>query len=211
MAKVFLVDLENVGWRVLSELETYKLTTKDEIYIFYSSKVSKCPSAILKSISLCKANIQKMIVKNGTKNALDFQLVCFLGGKIKDSKHEFFIVSKDRDYSVLESFVSPVKLKLVNSFTFLERNNALIEKSKKSNKLKLLNKKEIKEVESEIFNKVISNHILEYSDYKSIAGSIFKQLVKSEDLEDFKERVINISNKRLYRDEIIFICSDYFV
>ncbi|MEL7564967.1 MAG: PIN domain-containing protein [Dehalobacterium sp.] len=74
----------------------------------------------LKNIFQIPAKIETVPVKTGTKNALDFQLACFLGRKAKGSSNEFFIVSKDKGFSVLESFLSPVKVNLIDPFTEAE-------------------------------------------------------------------------------------------
>lgn len=204
MAKIFLVDLENVNWNGLLGLNKCNLSQFDEIYIFHNNITPKCPLNIINEIVSTKAKIKTIEVETGPRNALDFQLACFLGNKAKDSKeNEFFIISKDKSYSVLKSFLSPIKFRLIKSFRE-------VNKKETKNKFTNLNTKELEKIKLKILENISSNNVLKSNNYKSLAGSIFSQLTKSDDLEDFKNRIPRISRKKTYREEIVKICSGFF-
>lgn len=225
MAKIFLVDLENIGWNGLLGLHEFNLTGKDKIYIFYSINTPNCPPTVLDSITRTKAKVETILVEASCKNALDFQLACFLGTKIKGSKNEFFIVSKDKGYSVLKSFTLPTKVRLISSFSevnddfIVNKLTSITQIAKKKdtkkdevangNKVKNMNKYDIDELKLKVLKKIISNDKLKYTNYEAVAGSIVAQIVRSVDFEDFKRRTAKISNKSSYRKEIIEMCSEY--
>ena len=91
----YLVDYENVSYTGLDGIS--KLTTKDEIIIFYSENASVIN---IDYLTHCKAHITYIKVGCGTPNALDFQLVGYLFFHMK-KKGVYIIVSKDTGYDVL--------------------------------------------------------------------------------------------------------------
>lgn len=100
MKRYFLVDAENVHIYGLSGI---KDLTKDDVVIVFLT--TQCSDKLINIISEYKksldCNILTMEVDCGSKNALDFQLVSYLGlliGERKDDEVEYYIVSKDTGY-----------------------------------------------------------------------------------------------------------------
>jgi len=100
MKRYFLVDAENVHIYGLSGIENL---TKDDVVIVFLT--NQCGNKLMDVINEYKksleCNILTMEVDCGSKNALDFQLVSYLGlliGERKNDDVEYYIVSKDTGY-----------------------------------------------------------------------------------------------------------------
>lgn len=100
MKRYFLVDAENVHVYGLSGIRDL---TKDDVVIVFLT--NQCGDKIMDVISNYKKSLEckilTMEVNCGSKNALDFQLVSYLGlliGEHKDDDIEYYIVSKDTGY-----------------------------------------------------------------------------------------------------------------
>ena len=97
---IFLIDFENVQASCFKGIEALK--EDDEIYVFYSINCKIAVDTLLE-IQNCKCRFYFKKINNGIRNALDFQLVEYLGyliGKNKsrlDDMH-FWIVSKDKGF-----------------------------------------------------------------------------------------------------------------
>lgn len=96
MAKVYLVDSENIGsgWSQLLA----SMTEADRMFVFYTDKSPYISyENLLQVIAYC--NIPVFLKCYEGKNALDFQLVSELGFKLCESpEDEFIIVSDDYGY-----------------------------------------------------------------------------------------------------------------
>jgi predicted nucleic acid-binding protein len=98
MKRYYLVDCENVCYWGLRGIES--LTDEDTVVLFVSSACGNM-ERYLRDIRNLKCTVLKMDVMNGFKNALDFQLVSYLGlliGEHSGEKYEYNIVSKDKGY-----------------------------------------------------------------------------------------------------------------
>lgn len=117
----FFVHFENVNSDGIKDLSGVK--EGDEFIIFYSEKCKSISIEIIEKILRMKVNLKCFKIKNGAKNALDFQLSSYLGFAIgqveKDSN--FFIVSEDRDYDSVLDFWRKQGVKI--SRTVLKKNN----------------------------------------------------------------------------------------
>jgi len=81
------------------------LTEQDEVVIFYSNNADSITFDALHKLMLCKSKLSYYKIKRGGKNALDFQLSCYLGFRInKDPDAEFYIISKDSGYDFIMDF-----------------------------------------------------------------------------------------------------------
>jgi hypothetical protein len=81
------------------------LTENDEVVIFYSNNADSITFDILHKLMFCKSKLSYYKIKRGGKNALDFQLSCYLGFRIrKDPEAEFYIISKDNGYDFIVDF-----------------------------------------------------------------------------------------------------------
>ena len=96
---VFLIDYENESGRVLEGISLLGLTRKDEIVIFYSKSASRITMELHRELENIKAKKSYIRVETGTANALDFQLVTYLGACVhENSEKEYYIISKDSGY-----------------------------------------------------------------------------------------------------------------
>jgi len=100
---VYLIDYENVYIDGLQGIE--KLTEQDSVYIFYTQNRCGLTFGLYQQLISCKAEIHlnevAMSLKNNdpVKNALDIQLMMFLGYVIGQKQHhEIYIISKDKDF-----------------------------------------------------------------------------------------------------------------
>ncbi|MDU6995925.1 MAG: PIN domain-containing protein [Terrisporobacter othiniensis] len=140
MKRYFLVDMENVHFNGL--LGIGSLTENDTIILFLTSQCKKDYGMIDLYKSKYKCNILTMDVECGGKNALDFQLVSYLGLIIGDNKNqgEYYIVSKDKGFKSsinLLSNCSKCRLKLIPFIGALSKH---YKESCMENIIKILNK-----------------------------------------------------------------------
>lgn len=100
---VYLIDFENVRSDGLVGIENLK--KDDDVFIFYSEHAATLTIAMHKRILDCLAKIYYVEAITGTKNALDFQLVSYLGYMIREKPEtNYFIVSKDKGFEVVADF-----------------------------------------------------------------------------------------------------------
>ena len=233
MSKKILVDLENTSWYPFIGIEGLDFKEEDKIYIFCSDNSPNGSIEVIKSISKSKVQVELIYVYGNTKNALDFQLSCFLGQLSKDSKEsDYYIISRDNGYSILCDFLKPIKVELVCSFkeifgikevkkidesNYLETTIKKVHKpdNKRLNCVKNIigNKQEKEKLRQEIIIKIRNNKKLSRwtSNASSVSGMIVSELEKNANLKTFKNSCKKISSKEDYRKEIINICSDYFI
>ena len=94
----YLVDYENVKKDGLNAIN--KLTERDKVCIFYSQNAETMTFGLHRRLNESVAHISFQKVEVGTKNALDFQLVTYLGYIIalKEDKN-YYIVTKDNGFN----------------------------------------------------------------------------------------------------------------
>ena len=100
---VFLIDYENVSASGLDGLETR--TQDDIVYIFYTENADRLTFSAHQRLLACSAQVRYFKADTGTKNALDFQLVTYLGYLIhSDRESRYYIISKDNGFDSVLSF-----------------------------------------------------------------------------------------------------------
>lgn len=100
---MYLVDFENVNGDGLTGIE--QLKAEDCVTIFYSKNAATISFEVHQALNNTKAQIEYMKVESGTKNALDFQLVSFLGYLMAEDKYKkYYIVTKDKGYKAVADF-----------------------------------------------------------------------------------------------------------
>lgn len=107
--RIFLVDYENVNSLGLNGID--KLRKTDKIVLFYSDSASTISFAIHDVIMKKQIKIEKYKLSQADKNALDFQLVTYLGywvAQHQTKEHEIFIISKDKGYMSAINFCADV-------------------------------------------------------------------------------------------------------
>lgn len=100
----YFVDFENVKSDGIKDLKD--VNEGDFIVFFYSEKCKNLSLDVLDSIIKKKLKFQSFKVNVGTKNALDFQLVTYLGSVIGEYRTDaqYHIVSNDKGFVVVADF-----------------------------------------------------------------------------------------------------------
>lgn len=99
----FLIDFENVKSSGLKGIE--HLIENDDVYIFYSEYANTITFDVHHKINKSNANLK--FFKSGIvgKNALDFQLISYLGYLIAQKKYKnYFVITGDRGFESAVSF-----------------------------------------------------------------------------------------------------------
>lgn len=99
----FLIDIENVANSGFEGLEN--LSAEDSLLIFYSEKHSSINLSVHQKLEQSPARKEYLSIKTGGKNALDFQLVTWLGYRLaKVPQESYVIVSKDTGFDAVVDF-----------------------------------------------------------------------------------------------------------
>ena len=133
--KCFFIDYENVkesGLRGIAELDKHVA-----VIIFYSKRAYKIPLDIASVFSESKAKLIHIKVDVGTKNALDFQLVSFLGYVIARHRElgiesKYFMVTNDGGFDCVKHFWSQHGVK-IHRVSQIERDPEIIDDKQSSN------------------------------------------------------------------------------
>ena len=133
--KCFFIDYENVkdeGLRGIAELDKHAA-----VIIFYSDRAFKIPLDIASIFSESKAKLVHIKVVVGTKNALDFQLVSFLGYIIARHKElgidsKYFMVTNDSGFDCVKHFWASRGVK-IHRVSQIERDPEIIDDNQSSN------------------------------------------------------------------------------
>lgn len=100
---IYFIDYENVKSDGLNGIT--KLNKDDKVIIFYSENADKLTFGLHRRINEAVADISYIKVEVGTKNALDFQLVSYLGYLIaQKSDDTFHIISNDAGFNSVVKF-----------------------------------------------------------------------------------------------------------
>lgn len=154
--RIFLIDFENTKSNGITGID---LLDKDDIvYLFYSNNVDSITLEAHMNIVSSKAEFQPIKLDKPGKNALDFQLVTYLGYLI-GTKHEgeYYIVS--RDYGFQHS---------VNFCTKYLSNESVLVKRVESIEAVVAPKKPVKEEVA----------VASISDQESVSNTLPKAIVK---------------------------------
>ena len=101
----FLIDYENESGGMLDGISLLGLKKTDEIVFFYSENTSHLTMNLHKELESMQAKKLYIEAESGKKNALDFQLVSYLGSCIKEfPKKKYYIVSKDGGFNCVCKF-----------------------------------------------------------------------------------------------------------
>ncbi len=126
---IYLIDFENVHSDGLKGIEL--LDKKEKCYIFYSEHAGVLTFNMHKRITESKADIFYIEAQVGMKNALDFQLVSYLGYMIREAPDEdYCVISNDKAFELVGRFWQD---KSVNVFSAVSLEHA--KKSGDYNKL----------------------------------------------------------------------------
>ena len=99
----FLIDYENVSASGLDGLETR--AADDTVYIFYTENADGLTFDAHRRLLETSAQVRYFKVESGTKNALDFQLVSYLGYLVHGAPQvRYYIISKDNGFDSVVNF-----------------------------------------------------------------------------------------------------------
>lgn len=119
---IYFIDFENVNCDGLEGID--KLREEDTVHLFYSASANKITFKLHLLISTCKAKFCYHEVKTGKKNALDFQLVTFLGFLVGKNKNEqYLIVSKDEGFSFVVDFWKEQQVEVTQIINLRQEND----------------------------------------------------------------------------------------
>lgn len=100
---IYLIDFENVHSDGLKGIE--QLSENDVCYVFYSEHAGVLTFNIHKKIIESRAKIYYVEAQVGMKNALDFQLVSYLGYMIREDQEAYYcVISNDRAFALVADF-----------------------------------------------------------------------------------------------------------
>ncbi|MDD5947185.1 MAG: PIN domain-containing protein [Oscillospiraceae bacterium] len=101
--RLFLIDYENVNSAGLQGIG--QLDPQDRIILFYSQAANTLSFEIMDEMLAANIIPERVCIAQSGKNALDFQLVTFLGYLIAKNKADaYYIISKDTGYSAAVTF-----------------------------------------------------------------------------------------------------------
>lgn len=101
--RLFLIDYENVNSAGLQGIG--QLDPQDRIILFYSQAANTLSFEIMDEMLAANIMPERVCIAQSGKNALDFQLVTFLGYLIAKNKADaYYIISKDTGYSAAVTF-----------------------------------------------------------------------------------------------------------
>lgn len=99
----YMIDYENVKTGGLNGIS--RLTEEDRVIIFYSENANRLTFDLHRRLMECKAAIEYREVTVGGHNALDFQLVTYLGYLIAQNRNgQYLIISNDRGFEYVVNF-----------------------------------------------------------------------------------------------------------
>jgi hypothetical protein len=113
--KIFLVDYENTNSNGLKGIS--KLDKSDRVIIFYSSVSSTISFEVLDEILLSGVSLEKIFLKSHSTNALDFQLVTYMGYLIAENNvNDIYVITKDKGFFSAIEFCNKYLKKEINIF-----------------------------------------------------------------------------------------------
>lgn len=100
----YLIDSENIGTKWISYLDE-NIEELDKAFLFYTDASKSISYKELSVLFSFIHQLETIHCQNGTANALDFQLVSYLGYLIRmDTKSTYCILSKDKGYDAVVHF-----------------------------------------------------------------------------------------------------------
>lgn len=119
MKRIYIIDTENVKSEAYDGITA--LSNKDEVVLFVTKNSNNISIETAININNSKCRIRKLIGSSGTPNALDFQIISYLGviTSKKNEKDKIYIVSGDKDFDVairfLKNHFEKANIKLIKS------------------------------------------------------------------------------------------------
>ncbi|MDE7390788.1 MAG: hypothetical protein K2M82_07605 [Lachnospiraceae bacterium] len=128
----YLIDSENIGDSWVDLTDTLKGNSR--IIVFYTDNSMHISCEKVRKLMCCNQKFIKWVeCHNGTKNALDFQLVTELGAMVaKGEADEYAIVSNDSGFDAVVSYWEnmQVNVKRIKEIDCAKQSNSVTEHSK---------------------------------------------------------------------------------
>ena len=104
--RIYLVDFENTASNIFLTVD--KLRDVDELYLFYTAASERVNIELIIALKNSPAKVKLVRCENGSPNALDFQLSCYLGLLIgtRGSSVDYIVVSDDNGYRKIRGLAS---------------------------------------------------------------------------------------------------------
>lgn len=184
---LFLVDYENVSASGLSGLE--KLTEEDVVYIFYTENADRLTFDAHQRLLESRARVRYYKVESGTKNALDFQLVSFLGYMVHEHGQAavYHIISKDSGFDSVCRFWEKQNIKV------LRVSNLDVEKTCRQDQELTAKLRELLE-EKDV--QVVMGMIDKYKTKQGLNNALMKQFDNKKTSEIYRVIKPYIANKK---------------
>lgn len=141
MKRTFFVDLENIGKRLLNNIET--LTREDTVVIFHNALLKENLPTVYKEKLLKYCG--KVIIENITccgKNAMDFQICSYIGYYVARENiagTRFYILSADKGYEDAIKVITKLITRETNTAAISRIDSFLALKEEQTEKEQLLN------------------------------------------------------------------------
>ncbi len=162
----YLIDYENVKGEGLNGINS--LNEKDKVHIFYSENADRLTFGLHKRLNEAKCKIFYQRVEVGSKNALDFQLVSYLGYLLaKDEKEEYAIVTTDNGYNSVVKFWQKKTYKVIILHDLTGKNTKEIQRD--------MLKKVMKYVSDPEDAEVVTEYILKYKTKQGFNNALAKK------------------------------------
>ena len=161
----YLVDFENVKSDGLNGISNLK--DNDRVFLFYSVNADKITFALHKKINESLAHINYFKVEVGQKNALDFQLVTYLGYLINENKNdEYVIVSRDNGFQPVIKWWQKrgIRISLVADLTkqdILQKEKELLQQVRQV-------------IEDDKDSRLVTDYIMKYKTKQGINNALAK-------------------------------------
>ena len=162
----YLVDYENVKGDGLNGINN--LTEKDKVHIFYSENADRLTFGLHKRLNEASCKIYYQRVEVGRKNALDFQLVSYLGYLIaKDEKEEYALVTTDNGYTSVVQFWQKKTHKVIIVSDLTKKNSKEVQGDMLTKVMKYVSDREDAEV--------VAEYILKYKTKQGFNNALAKK------------------------------------
>ena len=162
---VYLVDYENVKGDGLNGINN--LTDMDKVHIFYSENADRLTFGLHKRLNEANCKIYYQKVEVGRKNALDFQLVTYLGYLINENKNdEYVIVSRDNGFQPVIKWWQKrgIRISLVADLTkqdILQKEKELLQQVRQV-------------IEDDKDSRLVTDYIMKYKTKQGINNALAK-------------------------------------
>lgn len=193
--KIYLIDSENININGIKELLSLDEIMR-KIYIFYTKNSQSIKWADMEIILQCSGQIHLIDCFTGT-NALDFQLVSFMGTLIcKAPKSEYIIVSDDKGYDACVSFWASRGV-MISRLSKLNTQKQMICLERKQNLITSLEEMLSNEKSSFDLNK-ISEVFIKYNPVKKEIAPALSKTIGNKETTLFLRAVGKNNLKKLY-------------